>query len=84
MSAGLRPDGIFLQSNRTAISGGRASGVGLPQHTEFVTPDYFAPGSMAGAPSAGTAVLMSSVYGNEPCCDPKFGRRWNYREQALL
>eukprot|EP01052_Picozoa_sp_SAG31_P005989 SAG31_NODE_271_length_18717_cov_8.685949_24_plen_476_part_00 len=76
----LGPDGIFLGANRTAISDGTASSFGLPQHTEFVTPDYFAPGSMPSAPTASTGVFMTSVYGNEPCCDAKFGRRWNYQE----
>ena len=79
LTPGLGPDGIFMEANRTAIGGGSASGVGLPQHTEFVTPDYFTPGSMPSAPSKSTAVFMSSVYGYAPCCDAKFGARWNYQ-----
>jgi hypothetical protein len=77
----LGPDGIFMETNRTAISGGSASDVGLPQHTEFVTPDLFAPGSMPTAPSKSTGVFMTSVYGYEPCCDNvHFAPRWNYQE----
>ena len=70
---GLGPSGIFLLANRTAVAGS----VGPAQRTEFVTPDLWAPGSMPSAPSKSAGVLMSSVYGNEPCCDQKFGARWS-------
>ena len=78
LATGLGPSAIFLLANHTAVAGS----VGPAQRTEFVTPDLWAPGSMPSAPSKSTGVLMSSVYGDEPCCDKKFGARWS--KMAML
>jgi hypothetical protein len=67
-----------------AAAGGSGSAMGLAQHTEFVTPDLWPPGTMPSAPSNGTAVFYGSVYGNEPCCDnTHFPTRWNYQEYLV-
>ena len=48
---GQAQDGIFLQANRSVHLGNRngngTSNAVLPQVTEFVTPDFWPPGSMS-------------------------------------
>lgn len=70
--------GQLLQANRTAVPG-------FPQRTEYVTPDFAAPGSMPSSPTRDTAVFIASVYGPTPCCvhvTPE-ERWWNYNQYLV-
>lgn len=79
LNASWTTAGTLLQANHTAPRTGS-----YPQVTEFVTPDFHVPGSLAMSPTNGTAVFISSVYGPWPCCIEKAAvPRWNFQQYLM-